>query len=122
MCDSVVPYAFRFWLHPDRFLERSMHKFVVQGWNFTFTPQLSSLNTIQSRKGGKCRGKFLPAQKPYCLHRTKLTCAGDQAAILFFLFAVIWHHADPIGISGCTKYCKDERENTWMAWLNASHK
>ena len=24
--------------------------------------------------------------------------------------------------SGCTKYCKDGRKNTWMAWLNASHK
>ena len=67
MCDSVVRYAFRFRLSltitchtsticvitvgsltknlprtRDRFLERYMHRIVVQGWNFTFLPRMSS--------------------------------------------------------------------------------
>ena len=44
-----------------------------------------------------------------------------QGAEIPFYFS-IWRHADPFGISGCTKYCKDGHKNTWMAWLNASHK
>ena len=34
---------------------------------------------------------------------------ADQDAILF----LIGCHVDPLGILGCTKYCKDGRENTW---------
>ena len=42
-----------------------MHRLVVQGWSHAFMPHLSSSNTIQSRKEGKCCDKILPVQKPF---------------------------------------------------------
>ena len=42
----------------DRFLERSMHRIVVQGWSFAFLPCSSPLNTIQSRNQGEFEGKL----------------------------------------------------------------
>ena len=33
---------------------------------------------------------------------------------IYFLFGIMC--MDPLGTSGCTKYCKDGRENTWDGW------
>ena len=77
VCNLPVICAIQWghWFRPSsyqrcRFSETSMHRRVVQGWSFAFMSHLSSSNIIRSRKRGKYCGKFLPAQKLYCLHWT----------------------------------------------------